>query len=136
LDGADLIVWVDKSEIQESVNGRIAKVIILPELMSASGTGYSFLPDGSGALIDHTVQGSSTAEYELPFYGIDYALAQKNVSDSQVSALFPVAGIRNGERGIFAIAEAGAATAGVTASPSSTVRDHNDRVSVVYNPRH
>ncbi len=125
LDGADLIVWVDKSEIQESVNGRIAKVIILPELMSASGTGYSFLPDGSGALIDHTVQGSSTGEYELPFYGIDYALAQKTVSDSQVSALFPVAGIRNGERGIFAIAEAGAATAGVTASPSSTVRDHN-----------
>ena len=123
LDGADLIVSVDKSQVSESKNGRISRVIVLPELMTASGEGYSFLPDGSGALIDHKKIGG---DYTLPFYGVDYSLAIKTADDADVLALFPVAGICNeGGRGVFAIVESAAATSGVTASPAFSARDYN-----------
>lgn len=126
LDGADLIVSVDKSTVEESKNGRISRVILVPELMSASGKGYSFLPDGSGALIDHSMQENSSGECILPFYGVDYSLAIKTADETEVSALFPVAGIHNeNDRAVFAIAESGAATGGVTASPASSSRNHN-----------
>ena len=108
LNGANLEVNVPSSSIKEvTVGGRLdpkdyklKSIILFPYLGSQNYliNGYSFIPDGSGALIRYNDHISTTA-YIKKLYGDDYgftdATSKEHIKDNGVLGL-PIYGVNHG----------------------------------------
>ncbi|MCR5558546.1 MAG: hypothetical protein K6F75_13435 [Butyrivibrio sp.] len=122
---------VDPEAITYNEEGyHLVDVEILPYFGAAyAGTeGYIFVPDGSGALIDH--DNGSVNTYTAKVYGQDVTMNalsyQKSQIDQAVTVRLPVFGEKSGDKAFFAIIEKGAAYADINASVSGRVNSYNN----------
>ena len=104
----------------------VTSVTILPYMSAAvrNSKGYTFLPDGSGALIrfEDLISNNITDNFVGTLYGTDYALYQ--ISDKNVEKYtMPVFGLNNIDKngGYFAIIEDGDGQAAVSSIHTSQV---------------
>lgn len=115
LDGADLLVSVDISNIYEPEDFYLNRVSVLPGFggNTSADEGYMLLADGGGSLIsnDSTLSGSN--EMRVVFYGNDEAEVKESISDLSAVASFPIFGIKSGDASVFAIVESGDGIGGV-----------------------
>lgn len=127
LDGGDLLVSVDIGAIYEPENFYLHQVSVLPAFGAAesSAEGYLFLPDGAGHIVPHDTVPEGSDHMTVAFYGDDAATETERVSERTPAAAFPVFGIRQDGRGIFAVVESGDAVSGVEAQLANQIHRRN-----------
>jgi len=134
LDDANFMVQVPVREIKDTKEFPIDSIQVL-EMFGASGvnqTGYMFVPDGSGALIHLNNGKTSVPPYEMPIYGKDLTVREKNVvKEFKQTSRLPVFGMNQGDQAFFCIIEEGDAIASVNADVSGRVNAYN-RVSAKF----
>lgn len=118
LDGKDLIVTMNPKKIIEQESYKLTRVELLGGFgaVSAAEENYLFVPDGSGALIPAKQEDALLREIAVPFYGSDLTMDIQDREELFSDCTFPVFGLKEGNRALFAIAESGEAMAGLTAS--------------------
>lgn len=85
--------------------------------------GYFLIPNGSGALVDTSVQ--NVDDFSLNIYGTDYTIPVERESGRDVHNLMPIFGISRDKNGVFAIVEDNDAVASVNVSKSGSVDRFN-----------
>lgn len=85
--------------------------------------GYFLVPNGSGALIDTSLD--DAAAYSLDLYNTDYTIPVERESGKDVENALPIFGISRKNDGVFAIIEDNDAVASVNVSKSGNVDDFN-----------
>lgn len=126
-DGLRVSVLVD--EIQEGSKDQfLTELALLPFFgaMSTDSTGYTFVPDGSGALIYHNNEKASYGAYKQPVYGLDTALVIEKFLVHEEIVRLPVFGITNGQSGFVAVIESGDSVATINAMTSGTINSYNN----------
>lgn len=126
-DGIRVSLLVD--EIQEgSKNQYLTELALLPFFgaMSTDSTGYTFVPDGSGALIYHNNQKATYGAYKQPIYSRDTALTVDKMIVHEEAARLPVFGLTNGRQGFLAVVTSGDSVATVNAMTSGTINSYNN----------
>ncbi len=103
-------------------------IAFLPYFSAADSesTGYSVVPDGSGAIIYHNNKKSSYAVYAQEIYGRDPALNLENKTLETKTASFPVFGSVENTRAYAAVIDKGAADATVYAETSGVSTGYNN----------
>jgi hypothetical protein len=127
LQGPDLLASVMTDEIKESKGMLLHKVSFLNSLGAAKNDtdGYSFLPDGSGVLIDNKGRNSDQYSLNLRFYGSDLGLDLYSNSQLSPDVIFPVFGIKSNQTALFGIVESGEANGGVLAQQPGVMSSYN-----------
>ncbi|MBQ5841127.1 MAG: hypothetical protein IIW40_04145 [Clostridia bacterium] len=127
LDGADLLAQIDTEKIMDKEGFYLTQINLLGAFGAAHHTedGYSFIPDGSGSVIENHVTTTGQSFLDIPFYGSDFCI--NNTSGNMISAYapFPVFGVKAGNKGFLAICEQGSAIGGVTAQVSNGITPYN-----------
>lgn len=132
LDGDNLLVWVDPEEVTYDTDGYYLVGIDLLRYFGASMSddGYLFVPDGSGALIYFNNGKTTVSSYKASVYGQDATMLCMNWKQSQVdpanTVRMPVYGIKEGNKGLFAIIEEGDAYASINAEVSGKTTGYNN----------
>ncbi|MFG6150143.1 DUF5696 domain-containing protein [Halobacillus sp. B23F22_1] len=146
LDEDSIEVHVPQSEIEEQ-DKQLATMRIYPFLGASEGTdmdGYTFIPDGSGALMRFDEkQPSSTVPYQSAIYGEDEGFKRSASAEEEVSVndaqkiTMPVYGMTNGvdENGYVAVIDEGRTFADLIAYPSGIATDFH-WVTAQYNYRY
>ena len=104
-----LEVSILNDSIVEKEKYKMVGIDLLP-FFGASGrtdSGYSFVPDGSGALIDYNSERSFSLPYSQRIYGSDQAIIQTVQSPSSQDISLPVYGMLTNGEGFIAIAKTG-----------------------------
>jgi len=122
LDKGELVVTLPAGQIEYDDSAYVLGRIYLLEFFGAGrseNSGYVFVPDGSGALINFNTNASKpVAQTILPVYGEDVTFTNIWYRDNiRSAARFPVFGLRetrdDGDRAWFAIIEDGEAMADI-----------------------
>jgi hypothetical protein len=122
LDNGELVVNLPAHKIEYDDSAYVLGRIYLLEFFGAGrseNSGYVFVPDGSGALINfNTNAAKPVAQTILPVYGEDITFTSVWYRDNiRSAARFPVFGLRearhDGDRAWFAIIEEGEAMADI-----------------------
>ncbi|QJD87843.1 DUF5696 domain-containing protein [Cohnella herbarum] len=127
LDGDALVATVPLQSVKYSDDFPLNKLAVLP-YFGAAGTkaeGYMFVPDGSGALIRLNNGKTTTQALELPLYGLDEALDEKNRGVIGENAQLPVFGLAQGHAAMLGIISKGDAIASVVADISGKTHSYN-----------
>ncbi|MHB1483744.1 MAG: DUF5696 domain-containing protein [Saccharofermentanales bacterium] len=126
LDNSDLVVNVHKDSIRyDDTIFKLTGLSLLP-FFGAAGTGdsgYLFVPDGSGALINLNNGKLNVPSYKKLIYGKDVSLNPKNLDDSQI--YLPVYGIKQNDQAFLAIIEKGDASCVINADISGRENSYN-----------
>ncbi len=134
LDDANFMVQVPVREMKDTKEFPIDSIQVL-EMFGAAGAnqnGYMFVPDGSGALIHLNNGKTSVPPYDMPMYGKDPTLREKDVvKEFKQTSRMPVFGMNQGDQAFFCIIEEGDAIASVNADVSGRVNTYN-RVSAKF----
>ncbi len=134
LDGEGFSAAVKFSELNEQF-GKISgddwgfyTVGVLPWFGAAGpeSTGYTVVPDGSGAIINHNNNKSSYAAYAQEIYGRDPSLNLETKTLETKTAPFPVYGSVGEGRAFAAIIDGDAAEATVYAETGGTNTSYNN----------
>lgn len=119
---------ISTKEILEGGVYRLYKVSLLPYFGAAGedDTGYLFVPDGSGAIIEFNNQKHSYAQYSQTVYGTDlnFDIVQKKAVTQ--SARLPVFGIKSGDDGSLGIITAGSGIAQIEANVGGSKSSYNN----------
>ncbi|WP_101845567.1 DUF5696 domain-containing protein [Halobacillus sp. Marseille-P3879] len=146
LDGDSIEIHVPQSEITEEER-KLAAVRVYPFLGASEGTemdGYTFIPDGSGALMRfNEKQPSSMAPFQASIYGEDEGFKRSGSEEEEVRTnkahkiTMPVYGMTNGvdENGYVAVIDEGETFADLIAYPSGIATDFH-WVTAQYNYRY
>ncbi|WP_431801152.1 DUF5696 domain-containing protein [Halobacillus andaensis] len=146
LDGDSIEIHVPQSEITEEER-KLAAMRVYPFLGASEGTemdGYTFIPDGSGALMRfNEKQPSSMAPYQASIYGEDEGFKRSGSEEEEVRTnkahkiTMPVYGMTNGvdENGYVAVIDEGETFADLIAYPSGIATDFH-WVTAQYNYRY
>ena len=115
---------------------RIMSITLIPHFGAGSinDTGYVFVPDGSGAVINFNNGQGSRLEYNQPVYGRDQAITlsvKYTVTQQQV---LPVFGMVKNDHGYVAVITEGS-DAEISALPSSTKSTAYNRVGTTFTLR-
>ncbi len=114
-----LDVTIPYNEIKENGESRITDIEVLPNFMygSATESGYAFIPDGSGAIINYSESQSRNETYSARVYGNDPCqdLIYPIISDSK-KALLPVYGAAKENAALFAVITSGDIYASINAT--------------------
>lgn len=115
---------------------RLAELTVFPFLGAAErneGSGYLFIPDGSGALVRFDTDVSATTVYDQPIYGEDRSLvwtmsqstAKSRNAKSMQHVFLPVMGIVHGENqnAVLIHVTGGAESASVYAAAADQITD-------------
>ena len=131
LEGENLIAEVDPAAIEYNEEGYyLVDVEILPYFGAArkGESGYLFVPDGSGALINF--DNKSNIAYTAKVYGQDITMnvlsTNKSQIDQSVTIKLPVFGAKTGDKAWYAIIEDGDGYADINASVSDRVNSYNN----------
>lgn len=126
LDGEELVVRVPSQDIiypknvwdaktKKNVTYPLTTIVVLPYFGAANSeeTGYIFVPDGSGALINLNSGKQGVQTYRREIYGRDHASAavREYSYDMESQVHLPVFGIKHSDRAFLAIIESGDAAA-------------------------
>ena len=126
LDGGDLVVEVPYEDIRYKEDYPIVNMTVLP-MFGAMGTdesGWIFIPEGGGALIQCNNGKLSQNSYYANLYGWDYASYRSEVvSETRVS--FPVFGMLRENSAMMCIMEEGASYGAVMADISMRYNSYN-----------
>ena len=132
LEGENLIAEVDPTQVEYNEEGYyLVDIEILPYFGAArkGESGYLFVPDGSGALINFDNKKGQNV-YTAKVYGQDVTMNVLATSQSQidqsVTIKLPVFGAKVGEKAWYAIIEDGDGYADITASVSGRVNSYNN----------
>lgn len=129
LEENGLRVSVLMDEIQEGSKSQyLTELAMLPFFgaMGTDSTGYTFVPDGSGALIYHNNQKAIYGAYKQPVYGLDTALVIEKYLVDEETVRLPVFGITDGQTGYVAVIDSGESVATINASTSGTINSYNN----------
>lgn len=129
-DGNTLTATVPSSSIKEtSKTSSLAQLNIYPYFDSSymQTQGQIFIPDGSGALIDMSVNNSAKSAYSARVYGDDYGFASTNSlkANSPERVTMPVIAMLYPDGGTMAVASSGAEYARVNAAVSGMTNNYN-----------
>ncbi len=131
LDGDHLKVTVDPAKISYNEEGYYpVEIVLLPYFGAApkGSEGYIFVPDGSGALIDHDKKADSA--YTAQVYGQDITMnvlsQTRSQTDQSLTVKIPVFGLKTGDKAYYAVIDTGAAYASLTASTSGRINSYNN----------
>lgn len=122
-------ITVKTSEIAEKEN-KITEVSVAPFLCSVSndGSGYLFVPSGSGALVYPKTLSSEGETYRQEVYGDDKMVLVYDKVSEEADIKMPVFGAKNGDNAVCGIIESGAESSFIEATSGST----NYKYSAVY----
>ncbi len=127
IEGDTLLLQVNYNEIWEDEEDvmRILDFNVAPYFGAApSGeTGYLFVPDGSGAVINFNTK--SGTPYQQYIYGRDKSIIPSKVKDVTENAALPVFGMKRENGGFVAVVEHSAASAFITAEPAGQKTGYN-----------
>lgn len=122
-----LTVRIPKGSMQTQKPYYITQVSLLP-FFGAGGmtdSGYSLIPDGSGALIRFNNEKSNYYPYSGQIYGIDRSIEMKRNTAVTESCYLPVFGIKNNGGAFVGIIEEGDALASINAYVSGMTNSYN-----------
>ena len=126
LEDNDLVVEMPYSEIRCASEYPIVNISLLP-LFGAGGpndTGYLFVPEGSGALINFNSGRKSQNAYYANLFGWDYGTKRTEVIN-ETEAPFGVFGISNGDGAFICIMENGNSYGAVSADIAGRTHSYN-----------
>jgi hypothetical protein len=133
LDGENLVVSITPKNIQYNTEGYYLIDIDLMEYFGAAGledSGYIYVPDGSGALINLNNNKYSKPSYSSQVYGQDKIVNMMTTKKSEIAEnltiKMPVFGLKNKEKAFFAIIEDGDALADINADVSGRTNSFNN----------
>lgn len=111
-------------EIEERGSARILSIQLMPYFGagSAQDTGYLFLPDGCGALVQFNNGKGRYGQYQEPVYGRDPALSLSYRKTVKETIRLPVFGIRNGGGAFLGLIESGAFSADILANVAGSTQ--------------
>lgn len=100
-------VIVPPSKIEEKEDSIISNISILPFFFTGDKgeDGYMLVPDGSGMLVDFNDNYSLYRNLTKPVYGRDYSTNIPSSKLIEENYLLPVYGVKNKDKGAFAIIE-------------------------------
>lgn len=127
LDGRDLIASVNTRGINSSGDYKLTRVNLLSNFGAAmpNQSGYLFIPDESGAVIENNTATQSQANLEVPFYGSDFCIDNTNGGAIEPYSSMPVFGIKSNTQAVFGVVESGEAAGGVTAQVPNGVNPYD-----------
>lgn len=129
LEDDSLRVSVPVKEIREDATTGNHLISILP--MPAFGAlelaqeGYLLVPDGSGALIEHSSVSRGVEDYKQYVYERDYAIERKTSETYTQTARLPVFGGKTGASGFVAVVHSGSARTCINASLGGYTRSYH-----------
>jgi hypothetical protein len=106
----------------------LCSIRVLPYFgaVGKAGSGYIFVPDGSGALINLNNGRVSDNSYAARVYGRDHGVSLQNESTSESASIrMPVYGLKDGDKAFLTVIEDGAALATVYADIAGRVSSYN-----------
>ena len=126
LDGKNFIVDLPFSEISYKSKYPIVQVAVLPYFAAAGAedSGFMFVPEGSGAIINFNNGKIKQNGYYADVYGWDYASDRKALI-TETRSSFPVFGVSYGDSSFISILEDGAEYAGIAAEISGKLASYN-----------
>lgn len=94
---------------------------------TGNASGYMFIPDGSGTLIQFQNSNSQTSNqiYDEPIYGQDQSFAMSVPNHSTQRVVMPVFGIHYGNKGFLAVDVQGAGHTEILGSPAGVYSKYN-----------
>jgi len=127
LEGDNVIVNIKGSEIDFNEQFPINTIQILPFFGAANQdeTGYMFVPDGSGALIELNNGKSNYQPFSARVYGKDEAVVEKSDHLTSESIKLPVFGMKLGDHAFISVIEEGDGVATIEADVSGRVNSYN-----------
>ncbi len=126
LEGNDLVVELPYSEVRCASDYPIVNISMLP-LFGAGGpndTGYMFVPEGSGALINFNNGKRSQNAYYANLFGWDYGTKRTEVIN-ETEAPFGVFGVSNEDGSFICIMEGGNSYGAVSADIGGRTHSYN-----------
>lgn len=114
-------------QIKESGECKIYKILLLP-FFGAGGineSGYMFIPDGSGAVIEFNNGKQEYTQYEKAVYGNDLTIQNETINPNEKNILLPLYGIKNGNDAFSAIITNGAEIATIYSEVSGSMCSYN-----------
>lgn len=126
LEGGDFVVEVPYEEIRYRANFPITTLTVLP-MFGAAGTadtGYMFVPEGGGAIINFNNQKLTQNAYYANMYGWDYATFRSEVVNETKNA-FPVFGMAKNGGSFICVIENGSVYGGIQADISMRYNSYN-----------
>ncbi len=104
LDGDELVVEVPFADMEFDFDNPITELTILPYFGAASTeeTGFLFVPEGSGAIINFNNGKTNLSGYYAQLYGWDYGM-KRDVVVNETRAAFPVFGISHADGSMISI---------------------------------
>lgn len=127
LDGDQLVVTVPVSEMNPNDDYPINKISVL-DFFGAAGKheeGYSFVPDGSGALIYHNAVKPGAQPFQKHVYGTDATIVSTSRQLQSETIRMPVFGMKHQDKALFAVIEKGDAIAEIVADTSGRGHSFN-----------
>ncbi len=116
LDGGDFIAGIDTEKVVVGEDYYLTKIELLPSFYSAAydANGYILLPDQSGTVVELSHHEKVMTSLDIPFYGSDFAVNQKELSNIASYAPFPVFGCKQDNASVFCVVESGDSMGGVS----------------------
>lgn len=119
-DEAGFVVHVPQEGVTEGEQYHVINLSVLPFFGATMSDkdGYLFVPDRSGGLINFdSKRADLTMPYDFPIYGEDRAVPVDQYFRDDI--VYPVFGMKNGDRGFISIVEEGETKANVVAMPAA-----------------
>lgn len=134
LDGKDLVVRVPISEIEVGGGYPLAKIRLLPYILSAEEgqDGYIIVPDGSGAVMNFDNNRFTASNYSGRVYGDDILRNVSDYSPDRYPVTLPMAAIKYDDHAILATIEEGAEIATINSEISGKTDEFN-KVNFTFN---
>lgn len=127
LEDSSFVAELKTEEIQGVKGFYIDSIDFLPYFAAAdqNESGYLFVPDGSGALIELNGSVQNGYAYSQPIYGRDLAVTQTVQNQNTQQIYMPVFGLSSTKGGFLAVIEGAEASASVNAGIGSVVSSYN-----------
>lgn len=132
-DSLEAKVIIDEIEEQNSEAYKIINISLLP-FFAAGGindSGYMFVPDGSGALINYNNGKINCAEYSEAIYGSDILITDSKSHEITESIRMPVFGNKTNDQGFLGIVTSGEASGRVNSTISGVITGYNQVYSSI-----
>lgn len=128
-----LAVSIPASEIIERGGAKLYSIALLKHFAAgnAQETGYMFVPNGSGSIINFN-NGKGSFGYTQYIYGTDPTVAGYTVVENTSTARMPVFGVKHENNALFAIIEKGEALARIDAFTSNETTSYNNAYATFY----
>ena len=112
---------------------RLMQISLLPFFSCGSldSSGYMFVPDGSGALINFNNGKTNCAEYSSPIYGFDYLVENQKFGEVTQTIKMPVFGNKTDDKAFLGIITSGEAAGLIEANIGGILTGYNQVYSSI-----